>query len=108
MLALLSKKGYDLIKKDDSDANLRLNLQKVKNKSRFSAKIDKYYIMDYLPGYDAANPGHANDLKSAMKYCVENCGTGVTFQYGRYEVRGGPYMFQHDDDLSDLKSWVYL
>jgi hypothetical protein len=106
MLALLEEKGYDVIKKDDSDAHLRLNLQKVQNKSRFSAKMDKYYVMDYLPGYDPASPGHANDLKSAMKYCVEHGGTGVTWESGRYEVRGGPYMLYHDSE--DLKSWVYL
>jgi len=106
MLVVLSEKGYDLIKKDDSDANLRLNLQKVQNKSRFSTKMDKYYITDYLPGYDPLNPGHANDLKSAMKYCVENGGTGVTWEDGRYQVRGGPYMFYYDSP--NLKSWVYL
>jgi FkbM family methyltransferase len=107
MLGLLTEKGYDLVSKDDSDAHLRLNLQKVRNKSRFSAKMDNYYIMDYLPGYNNENPGHENTLKSAMQYCVKHGGTGVTWEGGRFQVRGGPYIHFFDDG-SDLKSWVYL
>jgi len=108
MLELLTEKGYDLIKKDDSDAHLILNLQKVKNKTRFSQKMDNYYIMDYLPGYDPNQPGHENTLISAMKYCVDNGGTGVTWENGRFEVRGGPYLRFFDDGRCNLKSWVYL
>lgn len=108
MLDLLTEKGYDLIKKDDSDADLILNLQKVKNKTRFSVKMDNYYITDYLPGYEPKDPGHENTLKSAMQYCLKHGGTGITLENGRFEVRGGPYVRFFDVGSNDLKSWVYL
>jgi FkbM family methyltransferase len=108
MLNLLTERGYDLITKDDSDAYLKLNLQKVRNKTRFSQKMDNYYVMDYLPGYNPEQPGHDNTLISAMKYCVDNGGTGVTWENGRFQVRGGPYLCFFDDGRNDLKSWVYL
>jgi len=106
MLEVLYSKGYDLMSKDDSDAHLRLNLHKVQNKKGFSLSMDKYYVMDYLPGYNPGEPGHENTLESAMEYCINHGGTGVTWQNQRYEVRGGPYIHFCND--SDLKSWVYV
>lgn len=105
MLSELDDLGYDLIRKDDSDAFLRLNLQKLKRKTKFSQPLDKYYIMNYHTGYDHSL--HENTLESAMEYCrMNNCG-GVTFQYGKYEVRSGPYVIFYDDK-EPLTSWVFL
>jgi len=105
MIERLKDLGYELLQQDDSDAFLRLNLQKLKNKSTFSKPLDKYYIMDYPKGYDFNN--HENTLESAMEYCVANNCSGVTFQYGKYEVRGGSYVLFYDDG-QPLTSWVYL
>ncbi len=104
-LSLLSSKGYDLISQDDN-VFLRLNLNKIMNKSKFTKGIKKYYIQDYPVNYNPVNPPHENTFESAKKYCIENCYSGVTFQYGRYEVRSGKYLNYYND--KNLISWLFL
>ena len=103
----LSNLGYDLSHKDDSDTLLRLNLQKIKNKSNFSPPLQNYYIMNHPEGYNVQQPEHENTLESAMEYCKKNGYAGVTFQNERYQIRVGPYVF-HYDNGEPLTSWVYL
>jgi FkbM family methyltransferase len=98
-------KGYDLIY-SNHDTKMKLNITQIKNKTKFTGELHKYYIQDYPQGYDNHNPPHENTLESAQKYCTENNFSGVTFQYGRYEVRSGKYILYHDDD--SLISWIYL
>jgi hypothetical protein len=69
--------------------------------------MENYYITDYLPGYEPNNAEHENTLKSAMQYCVKHGGTGVTFENGRFEVRGGSYV-RFFDNGTVSRSWVYL
>lgn len=97
--------GYELIY-NNYDVLLKLNFNKLKNKTTFSKGIKKYFICEYPSNYDPLNLPHDNSLESAQKYCVENSYSGVTFQYGRYEVRSGKYIDYYDD--SNLISWIYL
>jgi hypothetical protein len=105
IINLYTEKGYDLISKD-GDAKLQLNLQKLKNKSRFTNSISNYYIINYPPNYDVNNLPHENTLEDAQKYCIENNYSGVTFQNGRYEVRKGPYLYYFKDN--SVISWIYV
>ena len=106
MIDRLSELGFDLLKRDDSDAFLRLNLQRLQNKTKFSVPLENYSIMNFPEGYDRENPGHENTLESALSFCRENGYAGVTFQNGKYEVRSGPYVLYEYNDPG--VSWVYL
>lgn len=97
--------GYDLIQ-SDHDTLLNLNLKKLRNKSKFTEKIDNYYILDYPSGYNPDDLPHENTLEKAQEYCVKNGYSGVTYQNNRYEVRAGKYI-QYNNDLG-IASWVYI
>lgn len=106
IIQLFQIKGYDLVSRNH-DTTLILNLNKIKNKTKFMDGIKNYYIHDYPLGYNNYNPPHENTLDSAKKYCMENNYSGVTYQNGRYEIRNGKYM-SYNDEYKDLTSWVYL
>ncbi len=89
----------------NNDILLKLNLNKL-NKTFFTKGIKKYYICDYPKDYNPINPPHENTLESAKKYCVNNLCSGITFQFGRYEVRAGKYVCYANDP--NLISWIYL
>lgn len=105
IITLYESKGYDLIYKDN-DTLLKLNLNKILNKTKFTKGIRSYYIMDYPPNYDEQNHPHLNTLESAKKYCIQHNCSGVTLEAGVYSVRSGKYMNYYND--SSLISWVYL
>ena len=101
--------GFDILKRDDSDAFLRLNLQRLQGRSEFSLPLDNYYIMNFPEGYDQENPGHDNTLESALSFCKERGYAGVTFQNDKYTVRMGPYLlYDNENGHNTLISWVYL
>ena len=84
---------------------MKLNLNKLE-KTFFTKGIKKYYICDYPKDYNQTNPHHENTFESAKKYCVDNLCSGITFQYGRYDVRSGKYVNYYDEP--NLISWIYL
>jgi len=103
---LFSAKGYDIVYRSGHDSKMRLNLNKLANKSGFSAPFRNYYIMDYPANYNRNALPHPNTLEGAQEYCVKHGCTGVTYENGVYEVRGGPYMNYYKD--ANEISWVYL
>jgi FkbM family methyltransferase len=105
IINLFINKGYDLIYRN-TDTELQLNLKKIKNKSHFSDKIKKYYIMDYPKNYNIKNLPHKNTLEDAQKYCIKHNCSGITYQNNIYQVRNGKYMKYYNDN--NLISWVYL
>lgn len=105
IILLYEKKGYDLIE-CDHDTILQLNLTKIINKESFTDEIKDYYIMDYPVDYDPTHPPHENTLESAQNYCKEHNFSGVTYQYGRYEVRSGKYI--HLCTQNNITSWLYI
>jgi hypothetical protein len=109
LLARLILSGYDLInsRTDLGDGNtlLKLNLLRFRKLGKFSEPIHGYYLMSYPDNYDPNNLPHENSLESAMNFCELISGVGVTFQYGRYEVRKGKYMCKSSDN-EVITSWV--
>lgn len=106
IIEIYINKGYDLIDTNKNDTLLKLNLNKIKNKTKFTNEIISYYIMDYPHNYNPESPPHDNTLESAKEYCIKNNYSGITYQYGRYEIRSGPYINYYND--LELISWVYL
>lgn len=106
IIAMYNTLGYDLIKNDGNDTELRLNLQSLKGKTHFTPALDKYYIMNYPVNYDINNLPHDNTLESAKEYCVKHNCAGVTLQDGIYQVRRGPYVYYYEP--GNVQSWVYI
>ncbi len=65
------------------------------------------FLAGYPEGYDSAAPPHDNTLEAAMAHCRTIETGGVTFQYGRYEVRQGNYLRPQKDN-PELSSWVLI
>lgn len=101
----LEQKGYELVK-SQHDTLMKLNLNKLTNKSKFSGKIGKYYISDYPDGYDPDNMPHGNTLEEAQQYCKIHGYSGITYQNKRFEIRNGKHLRYENDD--SLVSWIYL
>lgn len=98
--------GYDLIVRTDHDTIMKLNLQKLKSKSKFSESICKYYIEGQPENYDVNSLPHDNTLEAAKKYCTENKYSGVTYENEKYLVRNGKYI-QYINQES-IKSWIFI
>jgi hypothetical protein len=104
VIQLCETLGYDVISRGH-DTVLKINLKKIFSKNIFSTCIPKYYISDYPDGYDPSNLPHENSLIGAKKYCIDHGCSGVTKQYGRYEVRSGTYLEYHGPDVT---SWICM
>jgi len=96
--------GYDLLFKDH-DTVLKLNLNRIRNKTKYTGAIKNYYIMDYPLNYSVSNLPHENTLEGAKEYCTKHGCSGITLQDGIYQVRNGKYMNYHKGDIS---SWVFM
>lgn len=96
--------GYDLIEKGH-DTILKLNLNNIQNKTKFTPAINDYYIMDHPLNYSVSNLPHENTLESAKEYCIQHNCSGITLQDGVYQVRSGKYINYFKGDIS---SWIYL
>lgn len=111
LIAKLILAGYEIVKCEtgggQTDTFLRLNILRVKNRTRFTDEIKGHYLPSYPTGYDPRNAPHENTLSSAMNYCRKVQMGGVTYQYGRYEVREGKYLRRHKTG-SDLRSWILI
>lgn len=111
LIARLITSGYDIVQASTggsaTDTVLRMNLHRVRYKSRFSKEIGGYFIGDYLPGYDPQQLPHENTLEAAFAYCLAHGGTGVTFQDQRFEVRGGAHLMREPGGTA-VTTWVCL
>ncbi|MGY2051145.1 FkbM family methyltransferase [Methylobacterium sp. JK268] len=111
LVARLLIEGYDIVRaqmvETGSDIHLKLNIRRLANRHRFTDEIAGYFLSKYPDGYNPDDPPHDNTLGSAMDYCKATNNGGVTYQYGRYEVREGQYLLR-DAVVADLKSWVLL
>jgi hypothetical protein len=96
--------GYDLIF-NDHDTVLKLNLNRIRNKTKYTDAIKNYYIMDYPLNYSVSNLPHENTLEGAKEYCTKHGCSGITLQDGIYQVRNGKYMNYHKGDIS---SWIFM
>jgi hypothetical protein len=105
VINILTEIGYDLIS-SGNDTEIKLNLNKIKKKLKFSNQIPNYYLKNYPNNYDPNNLPHKNTLEDAKEYCIKHKCTGITYQYNRYEVRIGKYLKYYDDPK--LLSWVLL
>lgn len=97
--------GYEMFDKNLTDTVLKLNLKKLKNKTKFTPAIQNYYIMDYPLHYSVSNLPHENTLEGAKEYCIEHHCSGVTLDDGVYQVRDGEYMNYVEGNTS---SWVFI
>lgn len=104
MLILFLNKGYDIVSMGH-DAIIRLNINRLKNRSTFTQDIKNHFIVNYPDGYNPNDLPHENTLEAAKEYCIKNDCAGVTYQYDRYEVRKGPYLYYQKSD--SIVSWVY-
>ena len=89
------------------DTILRLNIHRIKNRSRFTDPVVGYFLPNYPKGYDVYNRPHSNSLESAKKHCEKICAGGVTFQNGNFDVRDGNVLMKYKTDQT-LRSWIYL
>ena len=90
--------GYYLVYQDDDT---------VVTKCIFTDVVDKVYLSGYFPHFNPNELPYENTLDAAQKWCVENGGGGVTYQYGRYEVRRDKVpRFSYNDFT--VKSWISL
>lgn len=106
--------GYDLLFKSIDNSLLQLNLGKLKNKHKFSEQIPGYIILHYPPNYNPNNLPHENTLDGAQAYCKLHNYNGITYQYGRYEVRSGNCIKEEYIDEKKIFlnkkiiSWIYI
>lgn len=111
LIVRLINTGYDIVKCEtgggQTDTLMRLNILRAKRRGVFSEERLGYYIQGYPKEYDPKALPHANSKEEAMKYCAEHKYAGVTYQYGRYEVRNGKFLMDQKD-YPGLKSWVFL
>jgi len=104
---LYSTFGYDLISKDQYNTLLKLNLQKIKNKNKFTKGIRNYYLEKIYPNnYDKNNPPHENTLESAMNYCIKYDLCGITYNDNKYTVYSGKYIDYIENN--NIITWLYL
>lgn len=103
--------GYDIIScsigEEASNTHLRLNILRVGQRDIFSQPISGYFLAGYPQGYNCERPPHANTLDAAMDYCWRLKQGGVTYQYGRYEVREGRHLIAQRDNR-DIISWTLI
>ena len=104
IVAIANTLGYDTVSRGH-DTDLKLNLNKLQNKTKFTESIQNYYIMGHPDNYDISNLPHENNLEGAKRYCTDHNHSGVTYQFGNYEVRAGKYMEYHG---SNVTSWVFV
>jgi FkbM family methyltransferase len=106
---LFANIGYEFISRTDADVVLKLNLKKIENKMTFTNELINYFIYDYPSNYDINNLPHDNTLKAAIKYCIINNCSGVTYQDNIYQVRNGNYLYHFENTKNiDLRTWVYI
>ena len=105
--------GYDIIHRG-ADTKLSLNITTGLNKSNmaklFTSVMENYYIEQYPNGFDPNSLPYGNTLEEAMKWCfLHNC-AGITFKYGRYEVRRGPRLNLKpvEKEAEVIRSWIRL
>ncbi len=70
----------------------------------FDDEIFQTYLLGYPPNFNPLKLPYENNLDEAKKWCIENKCGGVTYQYGRYEVRVGKIPIPTND--VNIKSWV--
>lgn len=111
LIAKLILMGYDIVACETgggaSDTHLRLNLNRLKGERGSNQTAKGYYLEGYPKNYSPLNLPHENNLDSALKYANQLQAAGVTFQYGRYEVRQGRYL-QHSTKDLQVCSWITL
>jgi len=111
LIAKLILMGYDIVACETgggaSDTHLRLNLNRLKGERGSIQTAKGYYLEGYPKNYSPLNLPHENNLDSALKYANQLQAAGVTFQYGRYEVRQGRYLHHSVKDLK-VQSWMRL
>jgi len=111
LIALLITGGYDIVQAstggDATDTFLRLNLRRLRYKSRFTKDLVGFHLGEYPPGYDPAQPPHQNTPEAAAAWCIEHDGTGITFHNDRFEVRNGAYLTRETGGAA-VVSWVYV
>ena len=106
IINLYSNIGYDFISITIDDVVLKLNLTKLKDKTFFTTKLNKYYIPEMPENYDINNLPHENTLEAAKEYCIKNNYSGITYQDNIYQVRIGSYLTYYEN--IDLYTWVYM
>jgi FkbM family methyltransferase len=108
IINMYGNKGYELISRNSDDTILKLNLQKIPNKTKFTDSIPKYYItvVESSVKYDVNNLPYNNTLEDAKKYCIEHNYSGITYENGIYQVKNGTYTEYVDD--TNVMSWIYL
>ncbi|MGV3468827.1 FkbM family methyltransferase [Limnobacter sp.] len=111
LIAKLILMGYDIVSCETgggaSDTHLRLNLNRLKGERTTIQTAKGYYLEGYPKNYSPLNLPHENNLDSALEYAHRQQAAGVTFQYGRYEVRQGRYLHHSVKDLK-VQSWMRL
>ena len=111
LIAKLILMGYDIVSCQTgggaSDTHLRLNLNRLKGERTIIQTAKGYYLEGYPKNYSPLNLPHENNLDSALGYARQQQAAGVTFQYGRYEVRQGRYLQRSVKDLR-VCSWITL
>ncbi len=111
LIAKLILMGYDIVSCETgggaSDTHLRLNLNRLKGERTTIQTAKGYYLEGYPKNYSPLNLPHENNLDSALEYAHQQQAAGVTFQYGRYEVRQGRYLHHSVKDLK-VQSWMRL
>lgn len=106
IIVMLISIGYEMVS-FGRDAEFVLNLGKSRRaRVAFSHRIKGYYLADYPKDFNPRVLPYKNTLEAAQKYCVDMGYGGVTYQYGRYEVRIGDYL-RRDAKNADIVSWIY-
>ena len=111
LIAKLITIGYDIIScktgGGDTNTSLKLNIKRLKNRGVISCEMPGYFLRGYPDGYNPNNLPHGNNYNDAMDFCIKNNMSGVTFQYGRFEVRKGDYLNEHRESR-EVKSWCLV
>ncbi len=108
ILSSLLRKGY-ILQHRGEDTIVALYLPRP-GATTFSDPFDNYYIAGYPPNYDPHNLPHHNTLQDAQDYCRKHSQSGVTRQYGRYEVRSGHHLLPVPDGMAEsgISSWAFV
>lgn len=95
----LKQIGYDLISYDrKSDTIVKLNLNKIKNKTKFTNEIKNYKIND-------EKRIKFNSFEEAKLQCINLNGTGIVKENSNYFICFSDYLEESDLDVS---VWIYI
>jgi hypothetical protein len=100
IIELYKNIGYDFIYKTLSDTLLKLNLNKIKNKTHYVETKNYYFDNDEIISFDT--------LDLAKEFCDQNNSTGIMFTNNKYNVYDSKYLEKYEKTNDNDNTYIYM